>query len=628
MTAFVRRIRLAVIAALGFSLIGLATAADEPDAPKGQELKDAVTALKDVYEEDYKNAENDSKAKVALARKLFDGASKRKTAAMQYACYDEARRLAASGGDAKLALDALATLTTKFKNTPPTLTTDTLKLLGDANISADAAGNLLTLATDAANEALEREDYAGAVAMAQLRFAAAKKTEDPDVALLARQFLTKTEALKSAVDTIKTRPDDAAANESLGQYWTFTRGRWDVGLKYLAKGSNKELADIAKKDLANPKTAKERTAVADAWYKLAKDFKGVEHKRLIDRAWEWYSAALVVATGDEDLKPGERVKEIEKRYPELFDQKIDGHSNAVASVVVTPDGKTLISVSNDKSVRLWDTVTGKLQKVLDGHADWVGSIIVTPDGTRLVTAGGGTDTTIRVWDLKTQKEVKKLEGHTVAIRGMAFIDDGATLVSGSGDKTCRAWSLTTGKEVRRFGSEKVSVESLVATADGKYVLVGNDVGVVTVYDAKTGATVSTYDRHGGTFESLNNVVYTLATTPDGKTALSGARDKDIHVWELATGKEIARLKGHSGQIYQIALSKDGKQVLSASYDKTVRVWDLNTAKELKKFSGHTDGVQGACFSPDGRFAFSASWDKSIRKWRLPLLAPGITKKLD
>src|SRR5439155_12684636 len=153
-----------------------------------------------------------------------------KTAAMQYASYDEARRLAAAGGDARLALDALAVLTTKFKGAPPELASDTLKLLGDSDLSPEGAAGLLALAGDAASAALEREDYAGAVALGKLFVAAAKKTEDPDILVDARRFLTRAEALKAAVDTIKTKPDDAAANEALGQYWTFTRGRWDVGL--------------------------------------------------------------------------------------------------------------------------------------------------------------------------------------------------------------------------------------------------------------------------------------------------------------------------------------------------------------------------------------------------------------
>jgi WD40 repeat protein len=147
-------------------------------------------------------------------------------------------------------------------------------------------------------------------------------------------------------------------------------------------------------------------------------------------------------------------------------------------------------------------------------------------------------------------------------------------------------------------------------------------GVITVYDAKTGAVKSKYDKHDGT------MVYTIVTSADGKTAYSGARDKDIHVWEVATGKEIRRLKGHTEQVYQLALSNDGKSLASASYDKSVRVWDLASNKEVKKFEGHTDGVQGCCFTPDARYVFSASWDKTIRKWRLPAFSTSAAKKVD
>jgi hypothetical protein len=618
MITFVRvRPIVVVIAALG--LAAACGAADEPQAPSARDLKEAVDTLKDVFERDYKAAETDAKAQKALARKLFDLAPKRKTAAMQFACFDEARRLAALGGDARLALDALTALTTQFKGAPPELATDTLKLLVAADLPLEAVGGLMTFAAERAAAALEREDFATAVALARLLVAAAKKTEDPDIAAEARKFLARGEALASAADIIKTKPDDPTANEVLGRYRAFTRGQWEAGLKHLAKGANQELAAAAAKDLANPKTAKDRTAVADAWYRLARTHKDLEHRRLIERAWEWYRSALAVATGDDDLKPGERIKEIEKDHPELFDQTLEGHTGAVAGVAVTPDGKTLVSVGNDGAVRVWNAHTGELLKMLTGHSAWVGSVVISPDGSRAITAGG--DNVIRVWDLKTYKEVMKLEGHTVAIRSLALTADGKTLISGGSDKTCRAWNLTTGEEIRRYGDGKESIESVAVTPDGKYVLAGTDSGAVTVFDAKTGAAQSKYDKHDGT------LVYTVLTTLDGKTAVSGARDKDVHVWDVATGKELRRLKGHGDQVYQVALGADDRYLVSASYDKTVRVWDVASGKELMKFGGHTDGVQSACFTPDGRFVFSASWDKTVRKWRLPVLPPAV-KKVD
>src|SRR5262245_12903809 len=216
MIALTRWIRVAMTATFVVAVIGLATANDQP-APSPKELKEAVDTLRDTFEDQYKAAETNNTKRKELAHKLFDEAPKRKSAALQYACYDEARRLAATAGDAKLALDALAALTSKFQGTPPELASDTLKLLGDAELTPEAAAGLLSLVADAANSALEREDYAGAVSLGKLWSAAAKKTEDLDLVGEARRFLLRAEALKIAVDTIKTKPMDPPANEALGQ---------------------------------------------------------------------------------------------------------------------------------------------------------------------------------------------------------------------------------------------------------------------------------------------------------------------------------------------------------------------------------------------------------------------------
>jgi WD40 repeat protein len=609
--------RLVVVAVLMGSVLGTARPAEVQEAPKPPELREAVDILRDAFEKDYLAAETDTKGKRALARKLFDGAPRRKTATMRYASYEEARRIAAAGGDVQLALEALAALTTNFKNTPPDLSTDTFKRLAAADLAPDVAAELLARTTEATDAALERQDFTLAVALGQLLVTAAKKAEDPDALIEARRSLTRLEALAFASTVIKTKPEDPTANEALGRYWALTRGRWDLGLKHLAKSSNKELAGAAASDLRNPNSVQGCTAVADAWYKLAKEHTGVEHARLIERAWEWYSAAGSMAAPGESAAV-ERLKEIEKAHPALFTQKSEGHTEGVAGVAGTPDGALLVSVSNDKSVRLWDAATGKPVEVLQGHTAWVGSVVITPDGTRAITAGGGSKGSddapceIRVWDLKTQKELMKLEGHTVAVRGLALTDGGKTLISGGGDQTCRAWDLSSGKELRRYGTEKDSVESVAVTADGKYVLLGTDVGTVIVYDAKTGAVVSRFTGHP------RDVVYTVTTTPDGKTALSGGRERVFRAWDIATGKELRTFSGHGETIYQLGLSRDGRYVLSASADMTARVWDVATGKELRKLSGHTAAVQGACFSPDGRCVFTASWDRTVRRWRLPI----------
>lgn len=581
------------------------------EIPGADEIKAAIETLRDVYEKDYASAEMDAKGKKALAQKLFDGAAKRKTAAMVFATYEEARRLASAGGDVKLALASVTALTQRFSNLPRSPLPDTLKQLVAGEISTSDSSTLAQQAREAATSALDREDYETAVDLLGVAVTAAKKADDPDLALEMRRDRIVMEGFQKAVAVLKSSPNDPEANNTLGAYWLFERKRWESGLKYLAKGSDKALAEAAELDLATPKTAKERTTLADLWYKLGRDSRAERKLLFVERAWDWYSAAIVIATGDDDLKPMERAKEIEKAYPALFNLVLTGHTGAVAGIAITPDGKTLVSIGNDNSVRLWDVAAGKLLKSLEGHTSWIGNVVVTPDSAKAITAGG--DGVIRVWDLKAGKQADSLEGHAGSIRGLAISTDGHWLVSGGNDKTCRLWDLSTNKESKRFGSGKDAIESVAISPDGGRILVGNESGTITVYDAKSGSVVSTFDRHG------TAIVHAIIVTQDGKTAISTARAREIQVWEVATGKLIRTLSGHADQVYQVALSQDEKQLLSVSYDKTIRIWDLASGKELKKYEGHTDGVQGVCYSPNGRTIYSASWDKTVRKWRVPPL---------
>ncbi|KAK5651140.1 hypothetical protein OQA88_13234 [Cercophora sp. LCS_1] len=112
-----------------------------------------------------------------------------------------------------------------------------------------------------------------------------------------------------------------------------------------------------------------------------------------------------------------------------YQQTLEGHRDSVRAVAFSPDGKTLASGSDDRTIRLWDTATGTHQQTLEGHSGSVWAVAFSPDGKTL--ASGSDDETIRLWDAATGTHQQTLQGHSGHVTAVAFSPDGKTLASGA-----------------------------------------------------------------------------------------------------------------------------------------------------------------------------------------------------
>ena len=128
----------------------------------------------------------------------------------------------------------------------------------------------------------------------------------------------------------------------------------------------------------------------------------------------------------------------------LFRSKpLVGHRGPVTSVAYSPDGRKIISGSNDRTIRVWDAEYGvAVVQILERDVISVNSVAYSPDGRHIIS--GSYDGTIRTWDAETGAAIgNPLEGHTSSVQSVAYSPDGRHIISGSKDGTIRVWDAET-----------------------------------------------------------------------------------------------------------------------------------------------------------------------------------------
>ena len=156
------------------------------------------------------------------------------------------------------------------------------------------------------------------------------------------------------------------------------------------------------------------------------------------------------------------------------------HESSVNRIMFSPDGNSILTISYDNTIRIWDATTGKFQNVLEAHTSSINNVKFSPDGTTL--AIGGTDMNIRIWDVQTWMEMQTLNTDSDSVRSVAFSADGSMLASGNADGAIRLWDMANGQAVRTFKGHLSSVSMIAFSLDGQTLASRSSEGTILVWD--------------------------------------------------------------------------------------------------------------------------------------------------
>lgn len=284
-----------------------------------------------------------------------------------------------------------------------------------------------------------------------------------------------------------------------------------------------------------------------------------------------------------------------------------GHIKNVRAIALSSDLKTAHSVGEDRSIRIWDTDSGRcLKNFRTFTLSPVGGAF-SPDEKLAATAYGEAFKTLDLWDMRDGKLLRKYPG--MSVLGVKFSPDSKYLAAYGLEGQIRVLDASSDSIVWESKSIGASISCVGFLGKKESVFVGCDDGSLTVVDFRSGEARLRVQAHEGPVTAAD-------CTSDGAVILTGGADETLRLWDATSGKEIRRLSGHRKRITGAVLMKDERFIVSTSADSSVKIWDGSNGRCFRTMSIAGEEFTCCTVSLKGKRMLTGSSRGAVRLWSI------------
>jgi WD40 repeat protein len=294
----------------------------------------------------------------------------------------------------------------------------------------------------------------------------------------------------------------------------------------------------------------------------------------------------------------------------------------ITALAVSPDGRQVCSAFG-RTMTTWDPATGRTLATFTGHTDTMTCCAFSPDGK--VILSGSQDNTVRVWDSRTGECLMVLSGHSLSVEYCAILRTNSVVSHGS-ENVLKFWDLSTGTAGRSMRTSTRLFDHVVCifSADGHYMalaITGNtsktDPGQVWGTFTQT---VELWDMASGTKRSIVDRQYhgdlalvQCAFSANGRFLAVSGTDGWLKLWDTATGAELGAMTGHD--CHSPVVLADGSGVLFAGSNSKVAVWEVHSNQVATITTSHKGGVRLCALFPDEQTVATVGADRTVKLWK-------------